>query len=55
LTGNIISGNIVASFIKSEVKKEVENMKSKGRVIPCLATVLVGNDPASAIYVNNKQ
>ncbi|HJT50013.1 MAG TPA: bifunctional 5,10-methylenetetrahydrofolate dehydrogenase/5,10-methenyltetrahydrofolate cyclohydrolase [Nitrososphaeraceae archaeon] len=55
MTGNIISGNIVASFIKSEVKKEVENMKSKGRVIPCLATVLVGNDPASAIYVNNKQ
>ena len=30
-------------------------MKSKGQVIPCLATVLVGNDPASAIYVNNKQ
>jgi methylenetetrahydrofolate dehydrogenase (NADP+) / methenyltetrahydrofolate cyclohydrolase len=55
LTGNTINGNIVASVIKSQVKKEVEKMKSKGQVIPRLATVLVGNDPASAIYVNNKQ
>ena len=55
MTGNTINGNIVASVIKSRVKKEVEKMKSKGQVIPCLATVLVGNDPASAIYVNNKQ
>ena len=55
MTGNIIDGNIVASVIKSRIKKEVENMQSKGLVIPSLATVLVGNDPASAIYVKNKQ
>jgi methylenetetrahydrofolate dehydrogenase (NADP+)/methenyltetrahydrofolate cyclohydrolase len=55
LTGNIIDGNIVASFIKSRIKKQVENMQSKGLVIPSLATVLVGSDPASTIYVKNKQ
>jgi methylenetetrahydrofolate dehydrogenase (NADP+)/methenyltetrahydrofolate cyclohydrolase len=55
LTGSTIDGNIVASVIKSRVKKDVENMKSKGLLIPSLATILVGNDPASAIYVKNKQ
>jgi methylenetetrahydrofolate dehydrogenase (NADP+)/methenyltetrahydrofolate cyclohydrolase len=55
LTSSTIDGNIVASIIKSRVKKEVEDKKSKGLVIPSLATVLVGDDPASAIYVKNKQ
>jgi len=55
LTGNIIDGNIVASVMKSRIKKQVENMQSKGLVIPSLATVLVGSDPASTIYVKNKQ
>ena len=53
--GNTIDGNIVASVIKSRVKKEIDDRKSKGLVIPSLATVLVGDDPASAIYVKNKQ
>ena len=55
MTGNTIDGNIVASVIKSRVKKEINDRKSKGLVIPSLATVLVGDDPASAIYVKNKQ
>jgi methylenetetrahydrofolate dehydrogenase (NADP+)/methenyltetrahydrofolate cyclohydrolase len=55
LTGSTIDGNIVASVIKSRVKKDVENMKSKRLLIPSLGTILVGNDPASAIYVKNKQ
>ena len=55
MTGNIIDGIIVASSIKSRIKKEVEAMKVKGLVAPCLATVLVGDDPASATYVKNKQ
>jgi len=41
--------------MKSRIKKQVENMQSKGLVIPSLATVLVGSDPASTIYVKNKQ
>ena len=55
MTGNIIDGTVVASSIKTRIKKEVEAMKAKELVAPCLATVLVGDDPASATYVKNKQ
>jgi methylenetetrahydrofolate dehydrogenase (NADP+) / methenyltetrahydrofolate cyclohydrolase len=51
----MIDGTVVASSIKSRIKKEVGAMKVKGLAAPCLATVLVGDDPASATYVKNKQ
>ena len=51
----MIDGTVVASSIKSRIKKEVGAMKVKGLAAPCLATVLVGHNPASAIYVKNKQ
>jgi len=44
----------VASHVKSNVRKAVDELKSQG-VNPCLATILVGDDRASATYVNNKQ
>jgi methylenetetrahydrofolate dehydrogenase (NADP+) / methenyltetrahydrofolate cyclohydrolase len=53
LTGTKIDGIEVAKSVKERVKKAVEELKSHG-VIPCLATVLVGDNPASAIYVRNK-
>jgi methylenetetrahydrofolate dehydrogenase (NADP+) / methenyltetrahydrofolate cyclohydrolase len=55
LTGNIIDGTAVAAAVKSRIKRAVENLKAEGLIPPCLATVLVGNDTASAIYVKNKQ
>ena len=55
MTGNIIDGTVVASSTKGRIKKEVEAMKVKELFAPCLATVLVGDDPASATYVKNKQ
>jgi methylenetetrahydrofolate dehydrogenase (NADP+)/methenyltetrahydrofolate cyclohydrolase len=55
LTGNIIDGTAVAEAVKSRIKRAVENLKAEGLIAPCLATVLVGNDTASAIYVKNKQ
>jgi len=39
--------------IKEILKSAIEKLKSEG-VVPCLATVLVGDDPASATYVKNK-
>lgn len=54
LVARIIDGLVVAADVKSRVKKAVEELAATG-VRPCLATVLVGNDPASATYVNNKQ
>lgn len=50
----IIDGKLVASTIRANIKQEVEAYKaSTGRDIG-LAVVLVGDDPASAIYVRNK-
>jgi len=53
LTGTKIDGLEVAKNIKSNVSEIVNRLKSKG-VNPCLATILVGDNPASATYVKNK-
>jgi methylenetetrahydrofolate dehydrogenase (NADP+) / methenyltetrahydrofolate cyclohydrolase len=53
MTGIKIDGKIVAQSVKDRVKKAVDELKSQG-INPCLATVLVGDDPASATYVKNK-
>jgi methylenetetrahydrofolate dehydrogenase (NADP+) / methenyltetrahydrofolate cyclohydrolase len=50
----ILSGLAVAVYVKERVKRVVDELK-KQDVTPCLATVLVGDDPASATYVNTKQ
>ena len=48
-----IDGKQIAGLVTEKVKKRVDNLKSKG-VVPGLAVVLVGNNPASQTYVNNK-
>ena len=53
MTGTKIDGIEVAKNVKSQVKEIVDDLKSKG-VNPCLATILVGDNPASATYVRNK-
>ena len=52
--GNIIDGKLVANSIKQAVKQEVEEFHKK-HIKPCLAVILVGENPASLVYVNNKQ
>lgn len=54
MVAQILSGLAVAQDVKERVKKAVEELKASG-ITPCLATVLVGDDPASATYVNSKQ
>lgn len=49
----IIDGRAVSKKIKQDLKKEVESLKEKG-INPCLAVVIVGNDPASKVYVAGK-
>jgi len=53
LAGKKIDGLKVAKSVKESVRKAVDELKSQG-VQPCLATILVGNNPASATYVKNK-
>ena len=50
----IIDGKKVASKIKENIAAEVKTLKQKTGKTPGLAVVLVGNDPASAVYVRNK-
>jgi len=53
LTGIKIDGVEIAQSIKERVKKDVKELKDQN-INPCLATVLVGENPASATYVKNK-
>ena len=50
----IIDGKSVSNLIKDEIKKEVDNIISKGHRPPHLAAVLVGEDGASLTYVGSK-
>lgn len=54
MSAKIISGNEVSQQLKDEMKEEVVGLKAKG-LEPCLAVILVGEDPASKVYVNNKK
>ncbi len=51
----IIDGKQIATDLKLELAKEVEQIKSQYGIIPGLAVILVGSDPASEVYVNNKE
>ncbi len=53
MTGTKIDGKIIAQTVKDRVKKSTDELKKDG-INPCLATVLVGNNAASATYVKNK-
>lgn len=50
----VIDGKEIASQVKSDVAKKVSELKEKG-IIPCLAVILVGNNPASVSYVKGKR
>jgi methylenetetrahydrofolate dehydrogenase (NADP+)/methenyltetrahydrofolate cyclohydrolase len=51
---NLIDGKKVASEIKKEIAAEVTNLKSRGRKVPHLAAILVGNNGSSETYVSYK-
>ena len=55
MTAQIINGKEIAASMKSEIFAQVEEIKKKFQVTPSLAVILVGNDPASEIYVGNKE
>jgi len=54
MTAQIISGSEIAKQIREELKHEIAELKEKHNIVPGLATVLVGDDPASQIYVGSK-
>ncbi|MEJ2485385.1 MAG: bifunctional methylenetetrahydrofolate dehydrogenase/methenyltetrahydrofolate cyclohydrolase FolD [Anaerolineales bacterium] len=55
MTAQIIDGQAIANTIQEEIKEKVAARVAAGKPVPGLATVLVGEDPASAMYVRMKQ
>lgn len=54
MTARILSGKEISAQIKEELKQEIAQLKEKHGIVPGLATVLVGEDPASQVYVGSK-
>jgi len=50
----LIDGKKTAADIRAELKTEIDKLKSAGKKVPGLVTILVGENPGSQIYVNNK-
>ncbi len=55
MAGRIIDGKAIAADIRREVREQSDRLAARGKRRPGLAVVLVGDDPASRIYVRNKR
>jgi methylenetetrahydrofolate dehydrogenase (NADP+)/methenyltetrahydrofolate cyclohydrolase len=55
MTATLIDGKAIAQQVRTELRREIESWVTGGGRRPGLATVLVGDDPASAVYVGGKQ
>ncbi len=55
MTAAILDGKTLAKTIQAEIATEVAEFIEHHGVVPCLATVLVGEDPASQVYIRNKR
>ena len=55
MTAQIMDGKAIAKAIRDELTAEVATFTEASSIRPCLAAVLVGDDPASQVYVRNKQ
>ncbi|MDY0072381.1 MAG: bifunctional methylenetetrahydrofolate dehydrogenase/methenyltetrahydrofolate cyclohydrolase FolD [Thauera sp.] len=53
MTARIIDGNALSAQVRGEIAQRAAALAARG-VRPCLAVILVGEDPASAVYVRNK-
>ncbi|MFT6346291.1 MAG: methylenetetrahydrofolate dehydrogenase (NADP+)/methenyltetrahydrofolate cyclohydrolase, partial [Myxococcota bacterium] len=55
MTAKIIDGKQIAADLKIQIAAQVEQIKKEHNIIPTLAVILVGSDPASQVYVGNKE
>ena len=55
MPATILDGKLLARQIRSELAEEVIEFIQNNGVVPCLAAVLVGDDPTSEVYVRNKR
>jgi len=55
MAAELINGKLLSEKLLGNIKQRIEQRVSGGLRAPCLAVILVGDSPASAIYVNNKR
>ena len=55
MSANILDGKAIAADLRSDIKAQVSRMTEAGERPPGLVVILVGEDPASQVYVRNKQ
>jgi methylenetetrahydrofolate dehydrogenase (NADP+)/methenyltetrahydrofolate cyclohydrolase len=55
VSAQIIDGKAIAAAVRADVAEQVAEFRERTNRVPGLATVLVGDDPASAVYVGGKQ
>lgn len=55
MTAQIIDGKQIAANVRKDVAARIKQRLSEGKRAPCLAVVIVGDDPASHVYVRNKK
>jgi methylenetetrahydrofolate dehydrogenase (NADP+)/methenyltetrahydrofolate cyclohydrolase len=55
MTAQIINGKEIAAEMKHDIALQITEIKKKFHITPTLAVILVGNDPASEVYVSNKE
>ncbi|MGE0606428.1 MAG: bifunctional methylenetetrahydrofolate dehydrogenase/methenyltetrahydrofolate cyclohydrolase FolD [Pirellulales bacterium] len=55
MAAHILDGKSLAKAIQAELAEEVTDFLQNNATVPCLAAVLVGNDPASEVYIRNKR
>ncbi len=55
MTANIIDGKAIAAELRNNIRQQVDTRLQQGARAPGLAVILVGQDPASEVYVRNKR
>ena len=53
MSARILDGNALSADVRAQLAESVKEIKARG-ITPCLAVILVGDNPASAVYVRNK-
>ncbi|MCA9015829.1 MAG: bifunctional 5,10-methylene-tetrahydrofolate dehydrogenase/5,10-methylene-tetrahydrofolate cyclohydrolase, partial [Planctomycetaceae bacterium] len=55
MSAEIIDGKALSTSFREQIAQEVAQFKAESEVVPHLTAILVGDDPASAVYVRNKE
>lgn len=51
----LLNGKETAAAVRAEMREQIDALRAAGKTVPGLAVILVGDDPASAVYVRNKK